>query len=104
MRLEVIMPRMGQSKDEGRVLSWLVKKGDEVNKGDFIAEIETDKAVVEIESFVTGTLVEIVIAEGELVPTGTVIAYVDDGQPEVEDDSKPETRINASTCSGNSAA
>jgi len=96
MRLEVIMPRMGQSMDEGRVLSWLVKKGDEVNKGDFIAEIETDKAVVEIESFVTGTLVEIVIAEGELVPTGTVIAYVDDGQPEVEDDSKPETRINAS--------
>jgi pyruvate dehydrogenase E2 component (dihydrolipoamide acetyltransferase) len=84
MRKEVTMPRMGQSMDEGRVLHWLKEIGAEVKRGEAIAEIETDKAVVEMEAFVTGTLVEIVVPEGELVPTGTVIAYIDDGQPEAE--------------------
>ncbi len=84
MRKEVTMPRMGQSMDEGRVLHWLKEIGAEVKRGEAIAEIETDKAVVEMEAFVTGTLVEIVVPEGELVPTGTVIAYIDDGRPEPE--------------------
>ena len=84
MRKEVTMPRMGQSMDEGRVLHWLKEIGAEVKRGEVIAEIETDKAVVEMEAFVTGTLVEIVVPVGELVPTGTVIAYIDDGQPEPE--------------------
>jgi pyruvate dehydrogenase E2 component (dihydrolipoamide acetyltransferase) len=84
MRKEVAMPRMGQSMDEGRVLRWLKEIGAEVKRGEAIAEIETDKAVVEMEAFVTGTLVEIVVPEGELVPTGAVIAYIDDGQPEAE--------------------
>jgi len=84
MRKEVTMPRMGQSMDEGRVLHWLKEIGAEVKRGEVIAEIETDKAVVEMEAFVTGTLVEIVVPVGELVPTGTVIAYIDDGRPEPE--------------------
>jgi pyruvate dehydrogenase E2 component (dihydrolipoamide acetyltransferase) len=84
MRKEVTMPRMGQSMDEGRVLHWLKEIGAEVKRGEAIAEIETDKAVVEMEAFVTGTLVEIVVPEGELVPTGTVIAYIDDGRHEPE--------------------
>jgi pyruvate dehydrogenase E2 component (dihydrolipoamide acetyltransferase) len=84
MRKEVTMPRMGQSMDEGRVLRWLKEPGAEVKRGESIAEIETDKTVVEMEAFVAGTLVEIVVAEGELVPTGTVIAYIDDGRPESE--------------------
>jgi pyruvate dehydrogenase E2 component (dihydrolipoamide acetyltransferase) len=70
--------------DEGRVLHWLKEIGAEVKRGEAIAEIETDKAVVEMEAFVTGTLVEIVMPEGELVPTGTVIAYIDDGRHEPE--------------------
>ncbi len=84
MRKEVTMPRMGQSMDEGRVLRWFKEVGAEVKRGEAIAEIETDKAVVEVEAFVTGTLVEIVVAEGELVPIGTVIAFIDDGRPEPE--------------------
>ena len=79
MRKEVTMPRMGQSMDEGRVLHWLKEVGAEVKRGEVIAEIETDKAVVEMETFVSGTLVEVIVPEGELVSTGTVIAYVDDG-------------------------
>jgi pyruvate dehydrogenase E2 component (dihydrolipoamide acetyltransferase) len=91
MRKEVTMPRMGQSMDEGRVLHWLKEMGSEVKRGEVIAEIETDKAVVEMEAFVTGRLVEIVVPEGELVPTGTVIAYIDDGRPEPEPASSTPT-------------
>ncbi|MBN1319127.1 MAG: E3 binding domain-containing protein, partial [Anaerolineales bacterium] len=90
MRQEIIMPRMGQSMDEGRVLQWLINIGDEIKAGQFIAEIETDKAVVEIESFFSGTLVEIAAGEGELVPTGAVIAFIEDGQPEIMSDAKSE--------------
>ena len=84
------MPRMGQSMDEGRVLHWLKEVGAEVKRGEVIAEIETDKAVVEMETFVSGTLVEVIVPEGELVSTGTVIAYVDDGRPEPEATPVPE--------------
>ena len=83
MRQEVTMPRMGQSMDEGRVLRWLKEVGQEIERGDIIAQIETDKAVVEMEAFVAGTLVQVVVDQGDLVPTGSVIAYIDDGQPEV---------------------
>ena len=69
--------------DEGRVLRWLKEVGQEIERGDVIAQIETDKAVVEMEAFVAGTLVQVVVDQGDLVPTGTVIAYIDDGQPEV---------------------
>jgi len=90
MRKEVTMPRMGQSMDEGRVLHWLKEVGAEVNRGEVIAEIETDKAVVEMEAFVSGRLVGVIVPEGELVSTGTVIAYVDDGRPEPEVTPAPE--------------
>lgn len=84
MRVEVAMPHMGQSMEEGTVLSWLKPAGAEVERGEAIAEIETDKAVVELQSFVTGTLVEIFVPEGETVPVGTAIAIIDDGQPAPE--------------------
>ncbi len=76
------MPRMGQSMEEGAVLRWLKDIGDEVQRGEVIAEIETDKAVVEMESFVSGTLTEIVVPAGETVAVGTTIAIVEDEQPE----------------------
>ena len=84
------MPRMGQSMDEGRVLRWLKDIGEEVKRGGIIAEIETDKAGVEMESFVTGTVVEVIVPSGETVRIGTVIAIVDDGRPEPEAASVPE--------------
>jgi pyruvate dehydrogenase E2 component (dihydrolipoamide acetyltransferase) len=91
MRNEVTMPRMGQSMDEGRVLRWLKEVGAEVKRGEVIAEIETDKTVVDMETFVSGTLVQVIVPEGELVSTGTVIAYVDDGRPEPEAILTPES-------------
>lgn len=80
MRKTVTMPRMGQSMDEGRVLRWLKEIGAEVKRGEVLAEIETDKAIVEIEALEGGTLVEILVPAGEVVPVGTTIAFLDDGQ------------------------
>lgn len=78
MRTEVTMPRMGQSMEEGTVLKWLKTVGDTVKRGEQLVEIETDKATVDIESFATGTLVEIIIEEGQTVSVGTVIAIIED--------------------------
>jgi pyruvate/2-oxoglutarate dehydrogenase complex dihydrolipoamide acyltransferase (E2) component len=77
MRKEVIMPKVGLDMEEGAIQSWLIKVGDHVEKGDPLMEIETDKAVTEIESSVSGTLVEIVVEEGEFVEIGTVIAWIE---------------------------
>jgi pyruvate dehydrogenase E2 component (dihydrolipoamide acetyltransferase) len=78
---EIEMPRLGQGMDEGRVLRWLKDVGDQVEATDAIAEIETDKAVVEMESFVDGTLVGILVHAGETVPVGTPIAVVEVDRP-----------------------
>jgi pyruvate dehydrogenase E2 component (dihydrolipoamide acetyltransferase) len=81
MRTEVTMPRMGQSMEEGTVLKWLKSVGDTVTRGEHLVEIETDKATVDIESFATGTLIEIIVPEGQAVSVGTIIAIVEDKQP-----------------------
>jgi pyruvate dehydrogenase E2 component (dihydrolipoamide acetyltransferase) len=77
---EVIMPKMGDAMIEGKVLAWRKKAGDKVQKGEVIAEIETDKVNVEIEAESSGTLTQIVVAEGVTVPVGEVIAYIN-GKP-----------------------
>ena len=62
--------------EEGRLLQWLKKEGDRVQGGDILASIETDKAEIELESFGAGVLRKILVAEGETVPVGKVIAIV----------------------------
>ena len=59
------------------VAEWLKKVGDKVNRGEAIAEIETEKATVEMEATASGTLVEQTLAPGEEVPVGTVIGYLE---------------------------
>jgi pyruvate dehydrogenase E2 component (dihydrolipoamide acetyltransferase) len=76
MPTELVMPQMGYDMKEGKVVKWLRNEGDQVVKGETIAEIETDKATIEMESFTTGILRRIVVPEGETVPVGQVIAYV----------------------------
>ncbi len=77
MRVQVAMPNLGYDMTEGTVSSWLKAVGDHVNRGEPVAEIETDKATLEMESLVTGTLVEIVCDAGSVAPIGAVIAYVE---------------------------
>lgn len=75
--VEVIkMPRLSDTMEEGTVASWLKKVGDDVEEGDILAEIETDKATMEFESFYSGTLLHIGIQEGESAPVDEVLAVI----------------------------
>ena len=75
MAIEIKMPALSPTMEEGTLAKWLVKEGDEVKSGDILAEIETDKATMEFEAVDEGTIGKIMVAEGsEGVKVGTVIA------------------------------
>ena len=76
---EVLMPQMGADMSEGVLLRWLVALGDKVERGQAIAEIETDKANIEIEAFEGGTLQRTLVEEGATVPVGAPIAILGEG-------------------------
>ncbi len=76
MATEIVMPQMGAEMEEGTVLRWLKQPGDTVSRGDIIAEIETDKATVELDSFEEGTFLRAIVEEGTTVAVGQVIAYL----------------------------
>lgn len=71
------MPNLGYDMEEGKVQSWLKAVGDHVNRGEPIAEIETDKTTVEMEAMASGTLVEIVCEAGSDAAVGAVIAVLE---------------------------
>ncbi|MBW2962708.1 pyruvate dehydrogenase complex dihydrolipoamide acetyltransferase [Mesonia aestuariivivens] len=72
----VTMPRLSDTMEEGTVASWLKQEGDEVEEGEILAEIETDKATMEFESFYSGTLLHIGIQEGEGAPVDSLLAII----------------------------
>ncbi len=72
----VTMPRLSDTMTEGTVATWLKKVGDKIQEGDILAEIETDKATMEFESFNSGTLLHIGINEGESAPVDSVLAII----------------------------
>jgi pyruvate dehydrogenase E2 component (dihydrolipoamide acetyltransferase) len=74
---DIVMPRLSDSMEEGTILAWMKKVGDEISVGDEIVEIETDKANMAYESDVAGTLTEILAEEGETLAIGTPIARID---------------------------
>jgi pyruvate dehydrogenase E2 component (dihydrolipoamide acetyltransferase) len=76
MANDVLMPKMGYDMTEGRILRWLKQEGEAVERGQALAEIETDKATIEIEAFATGTLGQILGKEGDTVPVGQKIAVI----------------------------
>jgi len=78
MVTELTMPHMGFDMKEGTIVRWLVSEGSAVKPGDAIAEIETDKAVVEFESYTEGILHLIIEPEGSTVPVGTIIGIIGD--------------------------
>ncbi|HSP11044.1 MAG TPA: biotin/lipoyl-containing protein, partial [Salegentibacter sp.] len=83
---EVInMPRLSDTMEEGVVAKWLKKKGDKVEEGDILAEIETDKATMEFESFHSGTLLHIGIEEGETAPIDTLLAIIGEEGEDISD-------------------
>ena len=85
MATTIVMPQMGYDMQEGTVVRWHKQEGENVARGDIIAEIETDKATVEFEAFTSGVLRKIVAQEGAIVPVGELIAVITD-----PDESLPE--------------
>ena len=77
MKVEVKMPNLGYDMEEGKIASWLKGVGDAVERGEVLAEIETDKTTVEMEAMASGTLAEIVAEEGATVAVGGVIARLE---------------------------
>src|ERR1700686_2154714 len=75
----VQMPRLSDSMETGKILRWLKKEGDQVQKGEPLVEIESDKANIEVEAYATGKLSKILVPEGESAPIGAVIAEIGDG-------------------------
>ena len=78
MTFEVTMPQMGADMTEGTLVRWLKQVGEHVERGDILAEIETDKATVELEAFESGDLLKQLVEEGEDAPVGDVIAVLGD--------------------------
>ncbi|MFT6371227.1 MAG: pyruvate dehydrogenase E2 component (dihydrolipoamide acetyltransferase) [Maribacter sp.] len=78
MAIVVNMPRLSDTMEEGTVASWLKKVGDKIEEGDILAEIETDKATMEFESFNEGVLLHIGIPEGDTAPVDSLLAIIGD--------------------------
>ncbi len=75
----IVMPKFGQMTEDSAIVEWLKKEGDAVGKGDTLFLVETDKSVMEVESFNEGTLIKIVVGVGVSVPVQSVVAYL--GEP-----------------------
>ncbi len=76
MASRVVMPKLSDTMEEGRILRWLRKEGESIETGQALAEVETDKATVEMESYGNGTILKLIAAEGQFVKVGDPIAVV----------------------------
>ena len=86
MATSIVMPQMGYDMQEGTVVRWVKREGEEVARGEVLAEIETDKATVEYEAFVGGVLRKIVAEEGVAIPVGDLIAVITASDEPLPDD------------------
>ncbi len=85
MSTEILMPALSPTMTEGNLSKWLVKKGDSVKAGDLIAEIETDKATMEVEAVDEGVVLDLLFKEGEAnIPVNKAIAIIGDPNEKVE--------------------
>ena len=80
MASKVIMPKLSPTMEEGQIARWLKKEGDKVSMGEPLAEIDTDKATMEMQALSNGVLRKILINEGESAPLGQLIAVI--GEPD----------------------
>ena len=93
MQLEITMPRLSDTMEEGTLLHWHVQVGDVVSAGDVIADIETDKATMDLQTFDNGTISEILVQDGEKVSVGKIIAMLseEEDEPVTENTQSPVT-------------
>ena len=76
MAISVVMPALEMAQETGKLVSWLKKEGEQVKKGEMLLEVETDKAVVEIEAQSDGILGGVTAKTGDVVPVGQTIAWL----------------------------
>ena len=93
MAIIVNMPRLSDTMEEGTVVSWLKKVGDKIEEGDILAEIETDKATMEFESFNEGTLLHIGVLEGETTMVDELLAIIGDEGEDISALLNPTTAV-----------
>ena len=80
----IVLPQAGQSMEEGTIVKWIARVGQDINVGDVIFEVETDKAAIEVEAVEGGRLAKIVVQEGQTVPVKTPVAYLAGSDADVE--------------------
>ncbi len=97
MSIELTMPRLSDTMEAGTIIKWNVKEGDKVSSGQVVADVETDKATMEMQVFDDGTIAKLLVKEGQQVPIGSVIAVI----AEVGEDPK-SVKAPASTASKSS--
>jgi pyruvate dehydrogenase E2 component (dihydrolipoamide acetyltransferase) len=85
MAVKVEMPKLSDTMEEGVIATWNVEEGDTVESGDVIAEVETDKATMEVEVFDAGTILKILAEEGDAVPLGGLIAVIGEEGEDISD-------------------
>ena len=81
---KIVMPKTGAEMEEGRIVAWRRSEGEPVRKGEVLLEIETDKAIMEVESPTSGILLKRLYAEGQTVPATCLIAVLGDGSEAAE--------------------
>jgi pyruvate dehydrogenase E2 component (dihydrolipoamide acetyltransferase) len=97
VQIDIVMPKLSDTMEQGKLLKWFKNKGDHVEKGEKIFEVETDKADMEVEAFDSGTLAEILLDEGKSAQVGTTIALITPAEQETKEaanrasQKKPET-------------
>lgn len=85
MAIKIEMPKLSDTMEEGVIASWNVSEGDKVEAGDIIAEVETDKATMEVEAFDEGTVLKILVGEGDAVPLGGLMAVLGEEGEDISD-------------------
>jgi len=85
MAVPIEMPKLSDTMEEGVLSAWLVDEGEEVSSGDVLAQVETDKATMDLEAFDDGVLLKQLIAEGDAVPIGELIAVIGEAGEDISD-------------------
>jgi pyruvate dehydrogenase E2 component (dihydrolipoamide acetyltransferase) len=94
MSEELTMPRLSDTMEQGTIGRWLKREGESFHEGDVIAEIETDKATMDFQAYEDGTMLRILVADGESAPLGAPIAIIDAEGEEVPDDAPAAASAN----------
>lgn len=85
MATKIEMPKLSDTMEEGVIAKWNVQEGDKVESGDIIAEVETDKATMEVEVFDGGTILKILAGEGDAVALGKPMAIIGEEGEDIDD-------------------